>query len=50
MNLESRLVYPRLQFLDLVPRRERPTTSEGFGAVHEVNFKVWTSEHDAFCD
>lgn len=47
MNLENRPVYPRLQFLDLVPRLENPTTSEGFGAVHEVNFKVRATEHNS---
>lgn len=40
MNTEGRPVYPRLQFLDLVPRLTRPTTDEGFDAVHEVKFKV----------
>ncbi|CAH0023216.1 unnamed protein product [Clonostachys rhizophaga] len=39
MNKEQRPVYPRLQFLDLIPRFENPVLGEGFHAIHEVQFK-----------
>lgn len=40
MNQEQRPVYPRLHFLELLPRFKKPTVSEGLRVVHEVNFKV----------
>ncbi|KAI0886601.1 PNK3P-domain-containing protein [Annulohypoxylon maeteangense] len=45
MNLENRLVYPRLHFLDLLPRFQKPTTCEGFRAVHEINFR-WSGTEE----
>jgi hypothetical protein len=46
MNLEHRPVYPRLHFLDLLPRFQQPIASEGFHAIHDIPFMVWIYEAD----
>ncbi|KAI2470179.1 polynucleotide kinase 3 phosphatase-domain-containing protein [Annulohypoxylon bovei var. microspora] len=39
-NPEQRPIYPRLPFLGLVSTYERPTTSEGFQQIIDVEFEV----------